>query len=67
MPPTSERFFSFVFCEMGLAETFRERDVIRIRDNFGNHINVVRTANRSGGLVSNQQPQSDAANKNNLI
>lgn len=67
MPPASERLFPRIFGEMSLAETFRKCDVIRIRHDFSNHIDVVCTANRRGGLVSNQQAQGDAADEDDLI
>jgi hypothetical protein len=52
---------------MGLAEAFRECDVIRIRDDFSNHINVGGTTNRSGSLVGDLAAPGDAANEDNLI
>jgi hypothetical protein len=67
VPPTSERLFSCVFVEMGLTEMLVKHDGIGIGDNFSNHIHVVRTLNRSAGLVRNQQPQGDEANEDDLL
>jgi hypothetical protein len=54
MPAASE---PGIFCEVSLAETFSKCDVIRVGNNLGNHIDIRRAADWSGGSSLMSRPR----------
>jgi hypothetical protein len=65
--PRQVRGFPFVFFEVGRAEAFRERDVIRIRDNFQQSHRRHSYPESERRLCQYSAAEGDAADKNNFV
>ena len=64
MPPASE---FMILSKVSNPQSFRESDVIGVRCNLRDHIDVGCAADRSSSSVGYQQARSDATNKHDLV
>lgn len=67
MPPACERLFPCVFREAGSPKAIRKIDIVCIRQNFGDYIDIGGPADGSGGFVCDEESQCDAADEDDLI